>query len=52
MPERAKRFLILWSIWIGGGGGGWGGVVWTCWLFNSHGSTEVIWDMTAYIGPG
>ena len=33
----------------GGGRGGW--VVGTCWLFNGHGSTELTWAMTAYIGP-
>ena len=35
------------------GGGGRGGVrgVGTCWLFKGHGSTEVTWAMTAYIGP-
>ena len=32
-------------------GGGGGGVVGTCWLFNSHGSTEVTRAMTVYIGP-
>ena len=31
-------------------GGGEGGVVGTCWLFKGHGSTEVTWAMTAYIG--
>ena len=32
-------------------GGGGGGVVGTCWLLNSHWSTEVTRAMTAYIGP-
>ncbi len=34
---------------VGGGGGG--GGVGTCWLFKGHGSTDVTWAMTAYIGP-
>ena len=34
---------------VGGGKGG--GVVGTCWLFNSHRSTEVTGAMTAYVGP-
>ena len=32
-------------------GGGEGGVVGTCWLFKGHGSIEVSWAITAYIGP-
>ena len=36
---------------VGGGGGRGGGGVGTCWLFNGHGSTEVTWAMTSYIGP-
>ena len=36
---------------VGGGEGGGEGVVGTCWLLNGHGSTEVTWAITAYIGP-
>ena len=60
MLSRGKIWQYIRLYFGAGRGGGWGrgrvkgvgeGGVGICWLFNSHGSTEVTRAMTAYIGP-